>query len=219
MKPIPNILSWPLLCLLGIGSGILSVASPVGGRWGPLLYVGLVYGATLGVYFVSCRSERSAIKISLLVLASTLAYPFGYAGSGFGLFLPLPLLQGETPIGVILAAGMLGGFALLLPILLLFGSCAPNRKAVLAKVAVGSLLSGVVGVVAWALGPSLGEEIWMLLPWTLLPNVPTQSPETFHFIALYLVWQPIMALFIGVVTSRNASAIAEFGSEKTAPVP
>jgi hypothetical protein len=165
-------------------------------------------------------SERAVShKVSLLVLASTLAYPFGYAGSGFGLFLPLPLLQGETPTGVILAAGVLGGFALLLPILLLFRSSSPNRKAVLARVALGRLFSGMVGVVAWGLGPSLGEEIWMLLPWTLLPNEPTQSPETFHFIALYLVWQPIMALFIGAVTSRKAPSIAEFGSQKTAPVP
>jgi hypothetical protein len=227
MKPIPSALSWPCLLLLGIASGILSVASPFSGRWGPFLYVGAVYGAMLGVYFVFCRSERSAKNLSLLVLASAVAYPIAFHGSGFGLFLQLPLLrivpwsseQGEAPLTFILTGGVLGGFALLLPIFVLFGSSPSDRKVVLIRVAVGSLLSGAVGVLAWGLGPLLGEEIWLLLPWTLLPNAPIQSPWTFHLIALYLVWQPIMALYIGAVVSWKPPPMTESDSLETAAVP
>jgi hypothetical protein len=88
----------------------------------------------------------------------------------------------------------------------LFGPRQSSKKTIFIKVAMGSLLSASMGALGWGLGLSLGKEIWMLLPWTLLPTPLVQSSDTFHYIALYLVWQPIMALFIGAVAERGTSS-------------
>jgi len=225
MKPIRRVLSWPFLGLLGIFSGILSVAPPIQGRWA-LLYVGLVYGLVLGVYFFLCRGVHSATKLSLLILASSFAYPIALLGGqlgipllilspGLGLSLPIAGSPRGLQFLVVFLAGLSGGVALLLPVLKLFDPSPSRSIAFYTKVAAGSLLSAFVGVLGRGLGPLLGEKVWMILPWTLLPNAPTQNDDTFHFIALYLTWQPVLAVFIGAATSGEPQPVGDPDSQDT----
>ncbi len=144
----------------------------------------------------------SAILITLVVV-SAVAWPTAY----FGSFAAMGFIPGgtvhhgdavEPAFPLIAFGGMLGGVALLIPMLLLLKSSSVSRGAALGKAFLGILLSGIVGGIAWELGPTLGAGIW-----ALLPTAPLPQPESYGIAALFFVWQPVIALFIGWATSEN----------------
>jgi len=198
-----GILSWVLLALVALTSPVLCIAPPsLGGKLG-VLYVGTIYGFLLGVYFVTCRGVRSAPRLITLVVASAVAWPIAY----FGSFAAMGFIPGgtvhhgdvvEPAFPLIAFAGVLGGVALLIPTLLLLKPSSVSRDAALGRAFLGILLSGIVGGIAWELGPTLGASIWVLLPIAPLPQ-----PESYGMAALFFVWQPVIALFIGWATSEN----------------
>jgi hypothetical protein len=125
MKISTGTLSWVLLALLSLTSAILCIAPPSLGRWLGLLYVGTVYGVLLGVYFVACRGIRSAPRLATLVFVSAVAWPIAYIVS----FSAAGHIPGGTvhhgdavdPTFTLIAfGGVLGGVALLIPVLWLF---------------------------------------------------------------------------------------------------
>lgn len=206
MNSSTGINSWVLLALLALTSAILCITPPsFGGKLG-VFYVGTVYGALLGVYFITCRGIRSAPRLITLVVVSAVAWPIAY----FGSFAAMGIIPGgtvhhgdavEPAFPLIAFGGVLGGMALLIPMLLLLKASSISRGAALGRSFLGVLLSGIVGGVAWELGPTLGSAIWHLLPTTPLPQ-----SESYGTAALYFVWQPVMALFIGWATSENREA-------------
>jgi hypothetical protein len=217
MKIGTGILSWVLLALLALSSAILCIASP------SLGYVGPVYGIFLAVYFVTCRGIRSAARLITLVVVSAVSWPIAYFGS--------LVAAGHIPGGtvhhgdvvdpafpLIAFGGVLGGVALLIPVLLLFKPRSVSLRATLVKTLLGILLSGIVGGMAWELGPTLGAAIWALLPTAALPQ-----PESYGLAALFPVWQPVIALFIGWATFENRKPVptgaSELQLEKSAPLP
>ena len=216
MKTITGILSWVLLALLALTSAILCTAPPsLGGRLG-YLYVGTVYGLLLGVYFVTCRGIRSAPRLITLVFASAVAWPIAYFGSFFA--------AGHIPGGIahhgdaidptlLASGGVLGGVALLIPVNLLLKPSSVNWGTAFVKVLLGILLSAFVGVIAWDLGPTLGAAIW-----ALLPTAPLPQPESYGMAALFFVWQPVIALFIGWATSEKRSPVPIQGGEAQSEV-
>jgi hypothetical protein len=202
-----GILSWVLLALLALTSAILCIAPPSLGGWLDVLYVGTVYGVLLGVYFATCRGIRSALRLITLVVVSAVAWPIAYFGSfeaaghipgsivhhGDAVYPAFPLIA---------FGGVLGGFVLLIPVLLLLKPSSVSWRAALVKALLGILLSGIVGGIAWDLGPTLGSAIW-----TLLPTAPLPQPESYGMAALFFVWQPVIALFIGWATSENRKSV------------
>jgi hypothetical protein len=223
MKTRTGILSWILLGLLASTSAILCIAPPSLRGWLNLLYVGTVYGVLLGVYFAACLGIRSALRLITLVVVSAVAWPIAYFGSFEA--------AGHIPGGIvhhgdavypafplIAFGGVLGGFVLLIPMLLLFKPRSVSWRAALVKALLGILLSGIVGGIAWELGPTLGSAIW-----TLLPTAPLPQPESYGMAALFFVWQPVIALFIGWATSENRKSVpmqaSDVKSEVGAPAP
>jgi hypothetical protein len=201
-----DILSWALLALLALTSAILCIAPPSIGEWMALLYVGTVYGALLGVYFVVCRGVHSAPRVITLVIVSAVAWPIAYLGS----FVSAGHIPGATvhhgdaiePAFPLLAfGGVLGGVVLLVPVLLLFKPSSVKWTTALTKALLGILLSGMVCGIAWELGPTLGAAIWRLLP--ISPIAQVRTEESYGAAALFLIWQPAMALFIGWATSES----------------
>jgi len=137
------------------------------------------------------------------VVVSAVAWPIAYFGSFFA--------AGHIPGGIghqgdaivpafplIALGGALGGVALLIPVNLLLKPSSVKWGAAFDKVLLGILLSAFVGVIAWDLGPTLGAAIW-----ALLPTAPLPQPESYAMAALFFVWQPVIALFIGWVTSEK----------------
>ncbi len=225
MKSITGILSWVLLALLGLTSAILCIAPPSLGGWLGLLYVGTVYGILLGVYFVTCCSVRSAPRLVALGLVSTLAWPIAYFGSLFAIWLPGTTVHHGDAVDpafpLIAFGGVLGGAALLIPVLLLFKPSSVTWRAALVKASLGIVLSGIAGGIAWQLGPTLGAALLSLLPITPLDQV--RPEESYGMAALFFVWQPVIALFIGWATSEKQRSVPLQGregqSEVRAPAP
>lgn len=210
-----------LLALLGLTSAILCIAPPSLGGWLDILYVGTVYGVLLGVYFFICRGIRSAAKLITLVVVSALSWPIAY----FGAFEAAGRIPGGTvhhgdavdPMSTLVAfGGVLGGVALLIPVLLLFKPSSVRWGAALVKAFFGILLSGIIGGLAWELGPTLGAAIWNLLPTRPLAEV--RPEESFGTAAVFFVWQPAIALFIGWATSGERRSVAMLDSKVQAEV-
>ena len=221
-----GILSWLLLAFLALTSAILCIAPPSLGGGSGLLYVGTVYGVLLGVYFVACRGIRSAPKLATLVVVSAVAWPIAYWGAfGAARYIPGGIAHDGDAIDptptLIAFGGVLGGVALLIPVLLLLKPSSVSWPAALVKAILGILLSGIVGGIAWELGPTLGAAIWNLLPIT--PIAELRPEESYGMAALFFVWQPMIALFIGWATSEKQTSVriqSRVGqSEVRAPAP
>jgi hypothetical protein len=213
--------SWVLLVLLALTSAILCITPPsLGGELGTLYYVGGVYGTSLAVYFVACRGVRSALKLIILVLASAVAWPIAYISSfDAARFIPGAIVHpGEPGFPLIAFSGVLGGAVLLLSVLLFLKSSSVSWGAAFGKAFLGILLSGIVGGIAWELGPTLGAAIW-----ALLPGGPFPDPDSYSMAALFFVWQPVMALFIGWASSGGRKYVLTQASgpqsEVGAPTP
>jgi hypothetical protein len=226
MKTTTDILSWVLLALLGLTSAILCIAPPALSAWLSLFYVGTVYGVLLGVYFVACRGIRSGAKLATLVIVSAVGCPIAFLGAY--------LAAGDIPGGTvhhgdvvdpafpfIAFGGVLGGVALLVPVLLDLRPSSVSWRAALVKATLGTLLSGIVGGIAWGLGPTLGAALSSLLPIMPLGQIPTE--ESYGMAALFIVWQPVIALFIGWATFEKQRSLPiedrDGRSEVSAPAP
>jgi hypothetical protein len=213
MKTNTGILSWVLLVLLALTSAILCIAAPALRGWFSYLYVGTAYGVLLGVYFVTCRSIRSGARLITLVVVSAVSWPIAYFGSFVaaghipgGIVHPGAAVEPAFPL--IAFGGVLGGVSLLIPALLLLKPTKVNWRTALVKALLGILLSAFVGGIAWDLGPTLGAAIW-----ALLPTAPLPQPESYGMAALFFVWQPVIALFIGWATSEKRSPVPIQGVE------
>jgi hypothetical protein len=153
------------------------------------------------------RGIRSAPKLATLVVVSAVAWPIAYFGA-FGAAGHIPggtVHHGDAvdPTSTLIAfGGVLGGVALLTPVLLLLKPSSVSWGAALVKAFLGILLSGIIGGLTWELGPTLGAVIW-----GLLPTAPLPRPESYGVAALFFVWQPVIALFIGWATSENQKAV------------
>jgi len=216
MKVSTGSLSWILLALLGLTSAILCIAPSSLGGWLGLFYVGTVYGVLVGVYFFTCRDIRSAQKLATLVVVSAVAWPIAY----FGAFEAAGRIPGGTvhhgdaidPTSTLVAfGGVLGGVALLIPALLLLKPSSVSWGVALVKAFFGILVSGIVGGIAWELGPTLGAAIWSLLP--IKPLAQIRPEESFGTAAVFFVWQPVIALYIGWATSEKRRSVPIEGSE------
>ena len=155
MAIITGILSWVLLALLGLTSAILCIAPPSLAWWWDLPYVGTVYGALLAIYFVTCRGIRSAAKLIALMVVSAVAWPVASIGSFFAAGLPGTIVHhGDAPdpaAPLIAFGGVLGGAALLVPVLLLLKPSSVSWREAWGKALLGILLSAIGGGIAWNL--------------------------------------------------------------------
>jgi hypothetical protein len=208
-----GILSWLLLVLLALTSAILCIAQPsLSGQFG-ILYVGTVYGGLLGVYFVTCGGIRSAVKVITLVAVSAAAWPIAYFGSfdAAGHIRGGLVHQGDavTPgFPLIAFGGVLGGTVLLTPVVFLFKPVSVKWRAALVRASLGILLSGIAGGIAWELGPTVGAAIWAMLPTAALP-----PSDSYGMAALFFLWQPVVALFIGWATFEKRRSVPVQASE------
>jgi MFS family permease len=207
------------LAFAGLFSGFLTCA---GGRFqqlfGPLsdLLIGAIFGFVLIFYWWIFQGFRSFWRSAAFVLACTAAYFCAiYAGINAPPF--LLLLSSFMPrqlaheFEICFTGGVLGGAMVFLAAVLFL----PNRaqwKHVPLNLVVFGLLSGLLGVVGWALGPYFGTGIWHLLQTTQLVQQyrsPQDQPsEGVNFNALFVVWQVGAAALLGLLLARPRPLLA-----------
>lgn len=191
---------WIILATLGLTSGILTMTGPY--LKGVYFSSGGLFGVALFAYFFVCRGYRSFSRAILLMPLSVVAYALAVWGTMFSAAL-FGVSQSEPSLASLFVGGVIGGFLLLTAVLFLFRSPGIPGRHLFAKAAIWSLVSGGLGALGWALGPSLGKALWSALPIAALPQ-----PDSFREYSLYFVWQPLMALLIGFVVKSEHKEFA-----------
>lgn len=207
------------LAFAGFVSGLLSCAS---GRFlelfGPAsdFFIGAIFGFVLIFYwrvFQGFRSFwRSAAFLLVCIAAYFCAIICGVNAPPFLLFLsPLMPRQLAHEFEVCLTGGILGGAIVFLAAVLFL----PNRaqwKHVPLNLVAFALLSGLLGILGWALGPYLGPPIWYLLQATHLAQQYRSSPDQpsggVNFHSLFVVWQLGAASLLGLLLARPRPSLA-----------
>jgi hypothetical protein len=176
--------------------------------------IGCIFGLFLCAYFWLFDETRSVWRALGFVGASALAYLAAYnagmPGSNLwpARFELLGLNSGE--INVLFVGGFVGAALLFLAWCFFF----PSRQSalrLLLNFVVFVISGGVLGVVGYALGPSLGVIIWHLLRFLHLgePSQASQlqpSPDTSSFYSMYVVWQTGVATLVALLFPLHSEA-------------
>lgn len=197
-----------LLSLAGLLSGLVTTGLeyPIGKDG--MYALGCVFGAFVAVALVVCGVLRQFWRAILLPFAAAGAFYLSWLAAGivgFGLASRDPYVD-QPFIGYPIAmfvGGVVGGFVVLGTISILV-----HPKVGIRTIAVNtsawSLVGGVLGIVGWLLGPSLGMVIWSGVHGLGLA-VPTESSQnalygqSSHVYSLFVVWQTGMALVLAIM--------------------
>jgi hypothetical protein len=217
-----------ILSLLGLLSALLSIVVPalltaprsplfVGSSLG--IFAGDIFGALIAVYFLTYAGIRSVTKAIGLVVASSFAYFVAmFSGTILGMFASAAMglhsnwdtdsaeLRADM-VAPLLIAGVLGAFLVLAAALRLY-SAEPSWRRVMRKSLPWSLVGGLLALVGWGLGPSLGMSVWSTLKSHQLvpPNEDMQYAARSMNLNQYsvdIVWQIGMAIILGVLLSET----------------
>jgi hypothetical protein len=216
----------PALMLLTASGGLISAFITICGRF-PLAHYAVstsnrlldfnqvfLPGAVFGVFVSSCfalrRYLRDFWKAIAITAASTLAYYASFLAAG-GVELHNPFNFGEPRDGSISSAALLiggltgAGLVLCAMSLLLDSEIAWQSR--LLRALRWSPAGAILGIVGWALGPSLGMVLWQIVHSMNLTG-PTETfrnaqGETSHMFSLWAVWQAGIGFVLGLVVNRN----------------
>jgi hypothetical protein len=222
VKNKPNL--FPTLALTGVLSGFLTCASGhflemFGSASQDLsLFIGAILGIVFICYWWIFRDFRSIWKSIGFVAASTVAYIFAMFGGlntpiRFDFLSPLVGSDQARNLAICFTGGIIGGAIFFTSVLVLL----PKRtewKSVPLHASSFSVLSGVLGMIGWGLGPSLGTTAWHLLKVTHLAEQYqyTQSQPSGganNYYALFLVWQAGAVILVGFFLSKHAVSVGD----------
>lgn len=218
------------LAVAGLASGVLSAISgelfsniPKLQEWRLLIYVqGAIFGVIVSAYFAIFLRVRSWARLLLLIAASEAAYFLAIVLGVYTVVSFRPLgwsMDSATYVGMFLG-GLVGAFVLLTAAQLLLPT-SRKWKVVLTRTILWSLAGGLLGVVGYALGGSLGKLLWLALHAVRLTFTDVSlddavRSETTNFFSLFVVWQTCMAPLLGWLVSKKSATQAENQSAASA---
>lgn len=187
------------------------------------LFVGAIFGLVLVAYWSIFRGFRSVWRSVGFVAASTVAYASALVAGiktpiSLNFLVPLVRDNLSRELAICLTGGIVGGAILFVAVPVLL----PNRTRwrVPALHALGfPFLSGVLGMIGWLLGPSLGTIFWHLLKLIHLAeqyqyHQAQPSGGSSNYYSLFLVWQSGTAILIGFFLSKHAAFVRDVESAK-----
>ena len=196
------------LSLTGFLSGMITsgLVYPTGKLGG--YFLGCVFGASLAAPLLAYGMLRGPWKAICLPVMAAAAYYFSIVVAAV-VELNLPWQNWSmgqdsrnSPVALF-AGGFAGGFLVLGGIAFLVYSKVGIRTLATKSLA-WSVVGGVLGVIGWMLGPSLGMFIWSGVH-ALGLTAPTETfqnalyGETSHQYSLFVVWQTGMALVLAIM--------------------
>lgn len=194
--------------IVGFVSGLLSA-------WlislGYLL--GVVFGSVIAAYLAASGFLRNTWKVILTVCASAVAYALALLTTALSEILYRLLSRPQTShteTAVSLIALFIGGIAgacLLLGIVMQVLHPEVKGKRLTVKVLPYSLVGGVLGIIGWALGPSLSAGLRFFLHTSgfVTPTGRLQGAlyqETSNWYSLLIVWQTGIAFTLGIILHK-----------------
>jgi hypothetical protein len=201
----------PPLMVLGALAGLLSALLIIFAVYplGPtaLLFLpGAAFGAllALGLFLFGALSNLG--KGIALVIAFSLAYYLSVQAA-FAVELYSPFGRPENEHGALsnltlFVGGFVGAFLVLSAASLLLNSQLAWQRRLLHAL-YWSPVGGILGILGWALGPSLGMAIWSVAH-SLHLNEPTETAQSAlgqsgHLYSLWVVWQTGIGILLGLV--------------------
>lgn len=195
-----------VLPLAGLFSSAASILSYSVGSYSWLL-PGFVFGLFICGSFAVLNLLVTIRRVLGLMVVTTVAYPVSILLAG-GIQLVLPWRhwsmgdRSDISAVTLCAAGFVGAFLVIEGTLLLVPALT-EKGSLLAKTLCWSLLGGVLAVIGWKLGPSLGMRLWHMAHALHLPapdeTAVNATGDTSHQFSLWFVWQTGM----GVVLAKN----------------
>jgi len=171
-------------------------------------------GAMFGLMVSSCLALRGYLRnfwkaivittvfglsyyLSIWIAVAVELYsPFGGAGDH------------DTSVSTpaLFAGGLAGAFLVVSVISVLLNPRIPWHRHVL-KDMCWSPVGGILGLLGWTLGPSLGMAIWLVVQ-PLGITAPTETfqnarGETSHIYSLWIVWQTGIGILLGLILHDN----------------
>jgi hypothetical protein len=206
-----------LLPLAGLLSALLSAG--LGNSIGVL--AGGVFGAVMGIALVMTKMLEGAWKVTLLIVQIAIAYLFAYIAAILiqGFFINQILGVGApsktSPVAVF-AGGVVGGFI----VLAVFSTmaCYPEVgiQTLIVKSLAWSPVAGVLAVVGWLLGSTLGMAVWYVF-WTIgLTGRERSSPygDTSQLFSLFVIWQTGMGVVLSRMLESSYKPLTEPSAQK-----
>lgn len=182
-----------IFSLSGLFSGLITcIVATSGWALGPY-GIGSVFGMCLGIALAANRIIK-VWEVLLFPVPAAALYYLSFCAVGVTEF--ILRIAGASLVEVesvsllsVFAGGVFGGGLLLCGISCLVYPDPPYKRIIL-KCVPWSLVSGVLGVVGWALGPLLGMFV-----------ASTNSQANTQY-STFIIWQTGMALVLGVVLEK-----------------
>lgn len=191
----------------GIASGVLTVlAAEIAGQGGPLV-PSLSFGLIISGCLILFRSVSSVRQIFFVIGASIAAYAFALLAAGFTeLTLPASWSIGDKHSPIALFVGGFIGALVITSGTLAQAQVRTRLRDSTLNITFCSVVGGVLGVIGWALGPSLGMALWHAVH-ALGLTAPTETAlnaagDTSHALSMCLLWQAGMGLVLGIALQR-----------------
>ena len=214
-----------LLSSAGLFSGVVTSALryPSGLLGGYVL--GGVFGAFMGIALALSGMLQGIWKAVLLPIPTAFAYYLSIMVAGVvEIYFPWKIwstgeLTPPDPVALF-AGGFVGGFLVLGVVSLLIHSILVHPRVgietVVVKALAWSLVGGILGVIGWALGPSLGMTIWSGIHGLGL-TAPTETfqnalGEPSNQFSLFVIWQTGMAFVLAIMLLPHRSKSLEAAS-------
>jgi len=208
-----------LISAAGFISGLVTAALTYPSGNAGIKVLGSVFGIFIAVALLWCRVLRDPWRAILLPVATALALYLALFTAAFvEVILPSERFDmGNSPFPspvALFAGGLVGAFLVMIAVSLLVPRGVPINPIALGVVC-SSVCGGVLGVIGWALGPTLGIAVWSGLH-SLGLTAPDETilnarGETSHMLSLFIVWQSGLAVIIALVLiywgSRRAKNI------------
>src|SRR5579862_7831421 len=200
------------LPLAGFLSGLLTVG--LGNSFGKLGFYGIgsVFGAMMGIALAITKMLRGAWKATLLIVPAASAYVVSVVAAALvGMlnnFGNSSASRGTTNSPVALfAGGLVGGYLFLAVVFALVLYPAVDMRTIALKSLYWSPVAGILGVIGWGLGPSLGMTVWHVMQSVGLtdPEETAQNAllsDTSHSFSLFVVWQTGMGFIFASALRR-----------------
>jgi hypothetical protein len=207
-----------MLPLAGLLSSMASIASyPFGpNSWlFPGFFFGLFICCSLAVFTLLTTISRALA----LIIMTSVAYPISILLAG-GIQLIRPgshWSMGQQPSvsSIALFAGGFLGALLVIGATLSLVASETEKASLLNKSPLWSLSGGILAIIGWTLGPSLGMVLWSTAH-SLHLTAPDETAlnatgDTSHQFSLWFVWQVGMAVILGIMlrTSETSSPAKE----------
>lgn len=188
------------------------MASIVSYSVGPYSWLlpGFLFGLFVCGSLALIRVLTSIRRAIVLIAVTTISYPLSILVTGvIQLVLSQHSSMRDRPdiSGIALFAGGFVGAFLVIGVILLLIPLQTGKRSVLVRSLCWPLLGGILGVIGWDLGASLGISLWSIAHHLHLTangeaRLNALHGDTSHQFSLWLVWQTGMAVVLALAARK-----------------